>query len=78
MKQVKGIYVDSVHVTLVNGDTGQYRISWRDCDNGRSRFIAHCYGFENSVRVANGLAENQVEYVQSPPCKSALDLSEYS
>ena len=41
-------------------------IYWQDNDGNNSEFICHVYGFENAIRVANGIAHEQAEYVKHP------------
>jgi hypothetical protein len=74
---IKGADVDSVNVALVDGDTGQYRIEWRHCYTGQTRFISYCYGYANSIKAARCLSLDQVECIQYPPFKPVTDTSGY-
>ena len=47
-------------------DPEQYCLYWQDEDGNNSEFICVVYGFENAVRVANGIAHEQVEFVKHP------------
>jgi hypothetical protein len=53
---------------LTNND--QYGLFWQDDDGNNSDFICTAYGFENAIRVANGIAHRQYEFVKHPCFKS--------
>lgn len=44
----------------------QFCLYWQDEDGNGSEFICTVYGFENAVRVANGISVDQAEYVKHP------------
>ena len=70
---------NTIRVSLSQqGSTGKYRIekAKEDCADGV--FIAYCYGFNNSIRVAHGIAKGQFQYVVSPAFKPEQDTSEYA
>jgi len=48
----------------------KYALYWADDKGNSKEYICGVYGFENAIRVANGIAHEQVEFVQSPPFKS--------
>ena len=45
---------------------GQYSLNWVDDLGYASEHICFVFGFENAVRVANGIAHDQCEYVTHP------------
>ena len=73
---MKNFKPDTVRVVLLSHDTGLYGLYWYDSESNESQHITNCYGFENTIRVANGIAFEQVEFVQHPP-KPLTDTSEY-
>jgi hypothetical protein len=44
----------------------KFALEWVDEYGGSSEHICFVYGFENAVRVANGIAHDQCEYVTHP------------
>tara|TARA_R110002153_G_scaffold81789_1_gene206931 strand:- start:127 stop:405 length:279 start_codon:yes stop_codon:yes gene_type:complete len=42
----------------------EFCLYWQDGDGNHSEFICAVYGFENAIRVANGIAHEQVEFVK--------------
>jgi hypothetical protein len=63
----------SIHNTvavrlLTNND--QYGLFWQDDNGNNSDFIVAVHGLENAIRVANGIAHRQCEYVKHPSFKS--------
>jgi hypothetical protein len=72
-----GVQADSVNVTLAKAETGQYRIEWRNSESGKTRFIVHCIGCNNSIRVAQGIAFAQCAKVTHPMSKPSNDLSDH-
>ena len=67
----KDIYQNMLVVDHMEND--RYGLYWADESGNNQEYISTCYGFENAVRVANGLAHGQVEYVRSPPFMSAYE-----
>jgi len=55
---------NTIAVELKNSD--QYCLYWQDKDGNNSEFICVVHGFENAIRVANGIAYEQVEFVKHP------------
>jgi len=54
-------------ISVEYGDKpSEHCLYWQDEDGNNSEFICVVYGFENAVRVANGIAYEQVEYVKHP------------
>ena len=53
----------------------KYGLYWADENGNSQEFICGVYGFENAVRVANGIAHEQVEFVQTPPFKSDYEVN---
>ena len=45
---------------------GQYCLYWQDEDGNNSEYICVVYGFDNAMRVANGIAHKQAEFVKAP------------
>ncbi len=45
---------------------GQYCLYWQDEDGNNSEYICVVYGFDNAMRVANGIAYKQAEFVKAP------------
>ena len=54
-----GIKVDHIRAD-------QYCLYWVDADGQNAEHITSVYGFENAVRVANGIAFEQAEFVTHP------------
>lgn len=77
MKNIRSIGVDTINVSLAKAESGQYRIEYKNSETQKTRFICHCFGFENSIRVANGIALDQCEYVMHPGFKPEHDISQY-
>jgi len=48
----------------------QYGLFWQDDNGNNSDFIVAVHGFENAIRVANGIAHRQCEFVKHPCFKS--------
>tara|TARA_R110001606_G_C15084618_1_gene617669 strand:- start:238 stop:462 length:225 start_codon:yes stop_codon:yes gene_type:complete len=44
----------------------QYCLYWQGEHGTNSEFICYVYGFENALKVANGIAHEQVDYVKHP------------
>ena len=62
-----------IHNTLavrLLADNDQYGLYWQDDNGNSSEFIVLVHGFENAIRVANGIAHRQCEYVKHPGFKS--------
>ena len=51
----------------------EFCLYWQDGDGNHSEFICAVYGFENAIRVANGIAHEQVEFVKHPCFDPNLD-----
>lgn len=51
----------------------RYGLYWADEDGNNQVYIATVFGFNNAVRVGNGLAHEQVEYVRTPPFMSEYE-----
>ena len=59
----------AIHNTIAVRTTyhrDQYTLSWVDDHGLSSAHICYVFGFENAVRVANGIAHDQCEYVTHP------------
>ncbi len=52
-------------INVVHLGPHRYGLYWVD-DQHAEEYICQVYGFENAVRVANGIAHEQVEYVKHP------------
>ena len=44
----------------------QLGLYWTDEDGNNGRLICYVFGYENAIRVANGIAHEQVEFVTHP------------
>ena len=44
----------------------QYCLYWQNEDGNDSEYICVVYGFDNAMRVANGIAHEQAEFVKAP------------
>jgi hypothetical protein len=44
----------------------QYGLYWTDADGNNDAHICYVFGFDNAIRVANGIAHDQCEYVTHP------------
>jgi len=44
----------------------EYCLYWQDEKGNNSKFICSVYGLDNAVRVARGIAHDQVEFVKLP------------
>lgn len=61
----------AIHNTVVVRETtnhDQYALDWADDDGNNTVHICYVFGFDNAVRVANGIAHEQVEFVKHPCC----------
>ena len=59
----------AIHNTIDIKETAfsdMFTLEWVDEYGGASEHICHVFGFENAVRVANGIAHDQCEYVTRP------------
>ena len=59
----------AIHNTIAVRTTNhrdQYALSWVDESGNSSDQICFVFGFENAIRVANGIAHDQCEYVTHP------------
>lgn len=54
-------------VRVGRSGTDRYNIYWSTDNEAHDEYICSVHGFDNAIRVANGIAHNQVEYVISPP-----------
>jgi len=58
-----------IHNTIkikVTAFNDKFALEWVDEYGGASEHICFVFGFENAVRVANGIAHDQCEYVTHP------------
>tara|TARA_B110000967_G_scaffold98312_1_gene100991 strand:- start:1813 stop:2031 length:219 start_codon:yes stop_codon:yes gene_type:complete len=59
----------AIHNTVavrITNNHNQYALDWADEDGNNKSHICYVFGFENAVRVANGIAHEQVEFVKHP------------
>ena len=59
----------AIHNTIAVRTTNHrdmYTLSWVDESGNSSDQICFVFGFENAIRVANGIAHDQCEYVTHP------------
>jgi hypothetical protein len=63
---MKDIIHNTVAVEAGIRGSGEFCLYWQDEDGNNSEFICVVHGFDNAVRVANGIAHEQVEYVKHP------------
>ena len=61
---MKDIIHNTVAVEAGIRGSGEFCLYWQDEDGNNSEFICVVHGFDNAVRVANGIAHEQVEYVK--------------
>ena len=65
MNTTKNVIYNTISVEA--GDRcAEFCLYWQDGDGNNSEYICKVYGFENAVRVANGIAHEQVEFVKHP------------
>jgi len=60
---------DIMHNTISverGAGSDEYRLCWQDEDGNNSVFICVVYGFDNAIRVADGIAHEQVQFVKHP------------
>jgi len=60
---------DIIHNTIaveLDINSYSYCLYWQDKDGNNSEYICVVHGFENAIRVANGIAHEQVEFVIHP------------
>ena len=60
---------DIMHNTISverGAESNEYRLYWQDEDGNNSVFICVVYGFDNAIRVADGIAHEQVQFVKHP------------
>jgi len=60
-------------VKVMYNNYDHYSLYWASESGQDMQHICNVYGFENAVRVANGIAHEQVEFVQHPPFKSEYE-----
>jgi hypothetical protein len=54
-------------ISVECGNSNQeFCLYWQEEDGNHLEFICAVYGFENAIRVANGIAHEQVEFVKHP------------
>lgn len=63
---MKNIIHNTVAVEAGIRGSGEFCLYWQDEDGNNSEFICVVHGFDNAVRVANGIAHEQVEFVKHP------------
>ena len=63
---MKNIIHNTISVEYGISRSNEHCLYWQDEDGNNSEFICVVYGFDNAVRVANGIAHEQVEYVKHP------------
>ena len=63
---MKNIIHNTIAVEYGISRSNEHCLYWQDEDGNNSEFICVVYGFENAVRVASGIAHEQVEYVKHP------------
>jgi hypothetical protein len=63
---MKDIIHNTIAVEAGIRGSGEFCLYWQDEDGNNSEFICVVHGFENAVRVANGIAHEQVEFVKHP------------
>jgi len=63
---MKNIIHNTISVEYGISRSNEHCLYWQDDDGNNSEFICVVYGFDNAVRVANGIAHEQVEYVKHP------------
>ena len=59
----------AIHNTVavrITTSHNQYALDWADEDGNNKAHICYVFGFENAVRVANGIAHEQCEFVTHP------------
>jgi hypothetical protein len=61
MEDTKQVMHTGIKVDHIRDD--KYCLYWVDCDGQNAEYITGVYGFENAVRVANGIGHEQAEYV---------------
>tara|TARA_R110000824_G_scaffold62735_3_gene165864 strand:- start:3444 stop:3656 length:213 start_codon:yes stop_codon:yes gene_type:complete len=60
---------DIMHNTISverGAGSNEYRLYWQDEDGNNSVFICVVYDFDNAIRVADGIAHEQVQFVKHP------------
>jgi hypothetical protein len=58
-----------IHNTVavrITTNHNQYAVEWADEDGNNKAHICYVFGFDNAIRVANGIAHHQCEYVTHP------------
>ena len=63
---MKSLIHNTIAVEYGISRSNEHCLYWQDEDGNNSEFICVVYGFDNAVRVANGIAHEQVEYVKHP------------
>jgi len=75
---IQGHEIDTLLVELDNADTGRYRLLWLSEDKQFTRFIAHCFGYQNTLDAAHALASGVVGNVTHPSRRPTFDSSEFA
>ena len=53
-------------------DSEEYYLCWQDAEGNNPEFICFVHGYDNAIRVAEGIAHEQVEFVKYPVGNAAL------
>lgn len=61
---------NTVAVRLITSNDQYYGLYWQDDNGNNSDFIVAVHGLENAIRIADGIAHRQCEFVKHPCFKS--------
>ena len=53
-------------------DSEEYCLYWQDDEGNSPEYICVVHGYDNAIRVAEGIAHEQVEFVKYPIGNAAL------
>tara|TARA_B110000211_G_C13878400_1_gene464039 strand:- start:258 stop:452 length:195 start_codon:yes stop_codon:yes gene_type:complete len=58
----KDIFLNTISVENFQHD--EYVLYWQDNDGNNSEYICKVHGYENALRVAQGIGHEQAEYIK--------------
>jgi hypothetical protein len=63
IQAIKPVFHTGIKVDQPDTASNRYCLYWVDDDGQNASYIVSVFGFENAVRVANGIGHEQTEYV---------------
>ena len=75
---ILGHQIELLKVELADPQEGRYRLLWVAENNEHVKFIAHCFGYRNTLDAAHALASGVVNKIVHPNRRPDADLSEFA